>query len=215
MTKAVPARVARHRNKVQDHRLTDEHLPGKTMPGDDASCHGAPIEDLDEEERERLMRDTGGDIQIEDELAGPDGNVTEDELAGPDGNVTKDELAGPEGNVTEDELAGPDGNVTKDEQANVTEDQGPDAWEQDREAGQADTEDRGAGLGGMLLGKTAEGATGSDTEDRGAGLDGMVLGRAAEGATRSNTEDRGAGLGGMVLDRPDHTTREPNTRGTT
>ena len=41
MTKAAPARVARHRNKVQDHRLTDEHLPGKAMPGGDASCHAA------------------------------------------------------------------------------------------------------------------------------------------------------------------------------
>ena len=54
----------------------------------------------------------------------------------------------------------------------------------------------------MVLGRTAEGATGSDTEDRGAGLDGMALGRAAEGATRSNTDDRGAGLGDMVSGRP-------------
>ena len=64
MTKAAPARVARHRNKVQDHRLTDEHLPGKTMPGSDASCHAAPIEDLDEEERERLMGDTAGTSRL-------------------------------------------------------------------------------------------------------------------------------------------------------
>ena len=27
------------------------------MPGGDTSCHTAPIEDLDEEERERLMGD--------------------------------------------------------------------------------------------------------------------------------------------------------------
>ena len=95
----------------------DEHLPGKAMPGGDASGHAAPIEDLNEEEKEMLMGDTSGDIQIEDELAGPDGNMTENELAGPDGDVTEDELAGPDLNVTEDELAGPEGNVTKDKLA--------------------------------------------------------------------------------------------------
>ena len=63
MTKAPPARVARHRNKVQDHRLTYEHLSGKAMPCGNASCHGAPIEDLNEEESERQMMVTGGDIQ--------------------------------------------------------------------------------------------------------------------------------------------------------
>ena len=39
------------------------------------------------------------------------------------------------------------------------------------------------------MGRTAGGATSSDTEDRGAGLDGAVLGGAAGGATRSDTED--------------------------
>ena len=57
-------RVARHRDKVQDLRFTDKYLPGKTMPRDYASCHAAQIEDLNEEERERLMLDTGEDIQV-------------------------------------------------------------------------------------------------------------------------------------------------------
>ena len=64
MTKAAPVRVTRHRNKVQDLRFTDKYLPGKDMPCDYASRHVAPIEDLDEEERERLMVDTGKDIQV-------------------------------------------------------------------------------------------------------------------------------------------------------
>ena len=62
----------------------------------------------------------------------------------------------------------------------------------------SDTEGQGAGLGGTVKGRAAEGATRSNTEDRGAGLGGMVWGRAAEGATRSNTEDQGAGLGDTV-----------------
>ena len=64
MTKAVPMRVTRHRNKVQDLRFTDKYLPGKTMPCDYTSRHAVPIEDLDEEEKERLMVDTGEDIQV-------------------------------------------------------------------------------------------------------------------------------------------------------
>ena len=60
----------------------------------------------------------------------------------------------------------------------------------DEGATRSDTEDRGAGLDGMVLGRAAEGAKRSNTEDRGAGLGGMVKGRAAEGATRSDTEDR-------------------------
>ena len=64
MTKAVPMRVTRHRNKVQDLRFTDKYLPGKTMPCDYASRHAMLIEDLDEEEKERLMVDTGEDIQV-------------------------------------------------------------------------------------------------------------------------------------------------------
>ena len=64
MTKAAPARVSRHRNKVQDHRLMDEHLSGKAMPCGNASCHATAIKDLNEEERERLMVVTGGDIQV-------------------------------------------------------------------------------------------------------------------------------------------------------
>ena len=64
MTKAAPAKVARHRNKVQDHSLIDEHPSGKAMPCGNASCHAAAIEDLDEEERERLMVVTGGDNKV-------------------------------------------------------------------------------------------------------------------------------------------------------
>ena len=64
MTKVALVRVARHRNKVQDLRLTDKHRPGKARPCDNASCHAAPIKDIDKEERERLMGDTGGDIQV-------------------------------------------------------------------------------------------------------------------------------------------------------
>ena len=64
MIRAPPVRVARHRNKVQDIRFTDKYLPGKTMPCNYASRHAAPIKDLDEEERERLMVDTGQDIEV-------------------------------------------------------------------------------------------------------------------------------------------------------
>ena len=64
MTKAAPVRVGRHRNKVQDLSFTDKYLPGKTMPCDYASRHAVPIKDLDEDEKERLMVDTGEDIQV-------------------------------------------------------------------------------------------------------------------------------------------------------
>ena len=64
MTKAAPLRVGRHRNKVQDLSFTDKYLPGKEMPCDYASRHAVPIEGLDEEEKERLMVDTGEDIQV-------------------------------------------------------------------------------------------------------------------------------------------------------
>ena len=64
MTMAAPVRVGRHRNKVQDLGFTDEYLPGKTMPCDYASRHTVPIKDLDKEGKERLMVDTGEDIQV-------------------------------------------------------------------------------------------------------------------------------------------------------
>ena len=64
MTRAAPVRVARHRNKVQDLRFTDKYLPGKAMPCDYASRHAAPIEDLNEEEKDRLMVDTSEDIEV-------------------------------------------------------------------------------------------------------------------------------------------------------
>ena len=64
MTKATAGRVARHKDKVQDRRLTEEHLPGKARPGDNATCQAAPTKNLDEEVRERQMVDTGGDIQV-------------------------------------------------------------------------------------------------------------------------------------------------------
>ena len=57
-------RVARHRNKVQDLRFTDKYLPGKSMPCDYTSRHAAPIEDLTEEEKRRLMVDMGEDVQV-------------------------------------------------------------------------------------------------------------------------------------------------------
>ena len=49
---------------MQDHRLTDECLPVKAMPCGDATCHAAPIEDLEKEERESLMGDTSADTQV-------------------------------------------------------------------------------------------------------------------------------------------------------
>ena len=64
MVKAAPVRVARHRNKVQDLRFTDKYLPGKSMPCYYTSRHAAPIEDLTEEEKRRLMVDVGEDIQV-------------------------------------------------------------------------------------------------------------------------------------------------------
>ena len=64
MSKAAPVRVARHRNKVQDLRFTDKYLLGKSMPCDYASRHASPIEDLTEEEKERLMVDVSEDIQV-------------------------------------------------------------------------------------------------------------------------------------------------------
>ena len=65
MAKAAAGRVARHKDNVQDHRLTEEHLPGKARPGNNTNCQAAPTKNLDdEEERERLMVDTGGDIQV-------------------------------------------------------------------------------------------------------------------------------------------------------
>lgn len=64
MSKAAPVRVARHRKKVQDQRFTDKYLLGKSMPCDYASCHASPIEDLTEEEQERLMVDVGEDVQV-------------------------------------------------------------------------------------------------------------------------------------------------------
>ena len=69
------------------------------------------------------------------------------------------------------------------------------------QAARSDTEDQGAGLGGTVKGRAAEGATRSNTEDRGAGLGGMVKGRAAEGAMRSDIEEQGAGQGDTVWGR--------------
>ena len=45
MSKTVPGRVARHRNKVQDLRDTDKYLQGKPRPGDYTTCQAAHIED--------------------------------------------------------------------------------------------------------------------------------------------------------------------------
>ena len=56
--------MARHRNMVLDLKFTDKYLPGKSMPCDYASCHVAPIKDLTEEEKERLMVYMGEDIQV-------------------------------------------------------------------------------------------------------------------------------------------------------
>ena len=64
MSKAMPVRSARHRNKVQDLRFNDKYLPGKSMPCNYASRHASPIKDLTEEEKERLMVDVGEDIQV-------------------------------------------------------------------------------------------------------------------------------------------------------
>ena len=76
----------------------------------------------------------------EDELAGPNGNVTEDKQAGPDGNVAEEELAGPDETRTEDELAGPDGNMTEDETGggNKTKTRG----EAEDKTGKAETKNR-------------------------------------------------------------------------
>ena len=64
MSKAAPVRVASHRNKIVDLKFTDKYLPGKKMPCDYASRHAVPIEDLTEEEKERLMVDVGEDVQV-------------------------------------------------------------------------------------------------------------------------------------------------------
>ena len=64
MSKARVARVARHRNKVLDLKFTDKYLPGKSMPCDYASCCAAPIKDLTEEEKERLMVYMSEDIKV-------------------------------------------------------------------------------------------------------------------------------------------------------
>ena len=58
------------------------------------------------------------------------------------------------------------------------------------QAARSDTEDQGAGLGGTVKGRAAEGATRSNTEDRGAGLEGIVKGRTAEGAGRSHKKKK-------------------------
>ena len=65
MSKAAPVRVARHRNKVQKLRFTDKYLPGKSMPCDYASRHAAPIKDLTEKEKERLMVDVAEDKDVQ------------------------------------------------------------------------------------------------------------------------------------------------------
>ena len=49
---------------VQDLSFTDKYLPGKAMPCDYASRHAVPIEALNVDEKERLMVDTGEDIQV-------------------------------------------------------------------------------------------------------------------------------------------------------
>ena len=64
MTRAAPARVGRHRNKVQDLTFTDKYLDGKAMLCDYASRHAVPIEGLHKEEKERLMVNNGKDIQV-------------------------------------------------------------------------------------------------------------------------------------------------------
>ena len=62
------------------------------------------------------------------------------------------------------------------------------------QARRGNIEAQGAGLGRVVKGRAAEGATRSDTEARGAGLSDAVKGGAAKGATRSNTEAQGAVL---------------------
>ena len=73
MTKVVPVRGARHKNKVRDQRLTDKYRTGKSMPRYYASRHAAPIEDLTEEEKERQKVDGGGDIQVMRDSMAEDG----------------------------------------------------------------------------------------------------------------------------------------------
>ena len=94
MTKAEPGRVARHRNKVKDHRYTDKYLQGKPMPGNFTTPHVAHIEDRTEEEKEQWKMDEGGDIQ-EKRVISKDPrqevNMYEDEGAGRHG---KDEAEG-------------------------------------------------------------------------------------------------------------------------
>ena len=57
MTKAVPVRINKHRNRILDLKFTDKKLPGKEMPCDYTSRHPRSIEGLSSEERERLMFD--------------------------------------------------------------------------------------------------------------------------------------------------------------
>ena len=78
-----------------------------------------------------------------------------------------------------------------------------------QEAGQGSTEDRGVGRGGMVLGKQEAGQ--GNTEDRGAGLGGMELGKQEAG--QGDTEDRGAGLGGMVLGKQEAGQGDSEDRG--
>ena len=64
ISKVAPVRIARHRNKVLDLKFTKKFRPGKKMPCDYPSRHAVPIEDLTEEEKERLMVDVGEDMQV-------------------------------------------------------------------------------------------------------------------------------------------------------
>ena len=58
MTKAMPVKIGRHRNKVQDHSFTGVYLLGRARPGDNDAHHTEPSEGLDEEEKERLKVNT-------------------------------------------------------------------------------------------------------------------------------------------------------------
>ena len=42
----------------------DGHRAGVMTRVENSSCHAAPIENLDKEEKVRLMEDTSGDIQV-------------------------------------------------------------------------------------------------------------------------------------------------------
>ena len=61
---AVSKRIARHREQVQDLKYTMMHLPGKENPCDYGSRHPLPIEQLEENEKEKLGLNTGNEIYV-------------------------------------------------------------------------------------------------------------------------------------------------------